>query len=399
MPDAVGAGSAVAEAVGPAAIANPVDGGVPQGFEEAFALGLRAAPLGRRALAFGVEVAIVLVIAVPGVVGFVQMASDAAAGRVPLLGSTILLLSSLVVGCGFQVTQVVLHGLKGVTVGKAIFRIRSINMQMLGKPGFWRMLLRALVLQVGLWVPPLVGAVVVLLSPLWDARKLGRGWLDVIGGNWLIDTANGLDPYDAKALRRARKEVESPTETAQSDLPSLATVYSGASIQPPAEFARGARLESAIVGAVHSSPVAPAGLVRAEPAPTEPAPAEPSPPESSPRQATEAVLVFDDGTRIRVSGGGLIGRNPEAREGEAAGMLVSVADETWSISKTHAAFGFDARGFWILDRASRNGTSVRVGDELRVVSGQARMQVGWGQTVVLGDRTFVVRSAGQEESV
>lgn len=396
MPDAVGAGSAVAEAAGTAAIANPVDGGVPQGFEEAFALGLRAAPLGRRALAFGVEVAIVLVIAIPGVVGFVQMASDAALGRAPSLGSTILLLSSLVVGCGFEVTQVVLHGLKGVTVGKAIFGIRSINMQTLGKPGFWRMLLRALVLQVSLWVPPLVGAVVVLLSPLWDARKLGRGWLDVVGGNWLIDTANGLDPYDAKALRRARKGVESPAETAQSDLPSLATVYSGASIQPPAEFARGARLESAIVGAVHSSPPEP---IRPEPSPSDPSPREPLPPEPSPRPATEAVLVFDDGTRIRVSGAGLIGRNPEAREGEAVGMLVSVADETWSISKTHAAFGFDARGFWILDRASRNGTSVRVGDELRTVSGQARMRVGWGQTVVLGDRTFVVRSAGQEESV
>ena len=379
------------------------DVGAHPDFEYALALGLRPAPIGRRALAFGVEVAIVAVVAVPGVIGMSQLVAAAASGTAGSLVSVILLLSSLFVGYAFVLTQVVLHGLKGVTVGKAIFGIRSVRAATLGKPGFWRMLWRALLLQVGLWFPPL--AVVLLLSPLWDPGRRGRGWLDRAGGNWLIDIAQGLDPSDAKALRLAKRTLEPAAEPAPTGLPSLATVFTGSAIEP-IPFVPATRLESAIVGVVQQplpaspeEPVAQAQaqpLPRVEPLPTvQPLPGAHSAPAAR-RPLTEALLLFDDGTRVRVSGSGLIGRNPEPRAQEAVGMLVPIADDSWSVSKTHAAFGFDDRGFWIVDRASRNGTSLRVGEEFVRVPTHSPTPVGVGQTVMLGERSFVVLGSERE---
>lgn len=377
------------------------DVGAHPDFEYALALGLRPAPIGRRALAFGVEVAIVAVVAVPGVIGMSQLVAAGAGGTAGSLVSVTLLLSSLFVGYAFVLIQVVLHGLKGVTVGKAIFGIRSVRAATLGKPGFWRMLWRALILQVSLLVSPL--AVVVLLSPLWDPGRRGRGWLDRAGGNWLIDVAQGLDPSDAKALRLAKRTLEPAAEPAQTGLPSLATVFTGSAIEP-IPFVPATRLESAIVGVVQqplpASPEQPAAearpLPRVQPLPTvQPLPGAHSAPAAR-GPLTEALLLFDDGTRIRVSGSGLIGRNPEPRAQEAVGMLVPIADDSWSVSKTHAAFGFDDRGFWIVDRASRNGTSLRVGEEFVRVPTHSPTHVGEGQTVMLGERSFVVLGSERE---
>lgn len=377
------------------------DVGAHPDFDYALALGLRPAPIGRRALAFGVEVAIVAVVAVPGVIGMSQLVAAGAGGMTGSLVSVILLLSSLFVGYAFVLIQVVLHGLKGVTVGKAIFGIRSVRAATLGKPGFWRMLWRALILQVSLLVSPL--AVVVLLSPLWDPGRRGRGWLDRAGGNWLIDVAQGLDPSDAKALRLAKRTLEPAAEPAQTGLPSLATVFTGSAIEP-IPFVPATRLESAIVGVVQqplpASPEQPAAearpLPRVQPLPTvQPLPGAHSAPAAR-GPLTEALLLFDDGTRIRVSGSGLIGRNPEPRAQEAVGMLVPIADDSWSVSKTHAAFGFDDRGFWIVDRASRNGTSLRVGEEFVRVPTHSPTHVGEGQTVMLGERSFVVLGSERE---
>ena len=377
------------------------DVGAHPDFEYALALGLRPAPIGRRALAFGVEVAIVAVVAVPGVIGMSQLVAAGAGGTAGSLVSVTLLLSSLFVGYAFVLIQVVLHGLKGVTVGKAIFGIRSVRAATLGKPGFWRMLWRALILQVSLLVSPL--AVVVLLSPLWDPGRRGRGWLDRAGGNWLIDVAQGLDPSDAKALRLAKRTLEPAAEPAQTGLPSLATVFTGSAIEP-IPFVPATRLESAIVGVVQqplpASPEQPAAearpLPRVQPLPTvQPLPGAHSAPAAR-GPLTEALLLFDDGTRIRVSGSGLIGRNPEPRAQEAVGMLVPIADDSWSVSKTHAAFGFDDRGFWIVDRASRNGTSLRVGEEFVRVPTHSPTPVGVGQTVMLGERSFVVLGSERE---
>lgn len=393
------------------------DVGAHPDFEYALALGLRPAPIGRRALAFGVEAAIVVVVAVPGVIGMSQLLAAGASGTAGSLVPVILLLSSLFAGYAFVLTQVALHGLKGVTVGKAIFGIRSVRAATLGKPGFWRMLWRALILQVSLWFPPL--AVVVLLSPLWDPGRRGRGWLDRAGGNWLIDVAQGLDPYDAKALRLAKRTLEPAAGPAPTGLPSLATVFTGSAIEP-IPFVPAKRLESAIVGVVQqplpASPAQPAPqahpqaqahaqahpqaqahpLPRVQPLPTvQPLPgAHPAPAARGP--LTEALLLFDDGTRIHVSGSGLIGRNPEPRAQEAVGMLVPIADDSWSVSKTHAAFGFDDRGFWIVDRASRNGTSLRVGEEFVRVPTHSPTPVGEGQTVMLGERSFVVLGSERE---
>jgi pSer/pThr/pTyr-binding forkhead associated (FHA) protein len=106
-----------------------------------------------------------------------------------------------------------------------------------------------------------------------------------------------------------------------------------------------------------------------------------------------ATLLFDDGSSIRVSGDGLLGRNPEARAGEDIRHLVPVDDPSMQISKTHAVFGVDRQGFWVTDRGSTNGTQVLIGGVPRDILAGERARVPWGSTVLIGGRRFSVAPA------
>lgn len=215
-------------------------------------LGLIRAPFPRRALSVLIDVVVYLLVQLPlwlfamplvflylsgslSLYGFVTHPSFLLAAI--MAGATVLL--TLVLG----IVQFVLHGRKGTTIGKSVFGLRSVHVAKLGRPGFWRVVLRSIIVAAsGLVV---VGPLVMVLSPLWDSERRGRGWHDHATRVWLIDVRGGLDPYDDKRMRVARKAAEAAEIAERPGLPSLAT--SAASGTAP-EYRPAARVSAGVLG-------------------------------------------------------------------------------------------------------------------------------------------------------
>ncbi|KAA6435120.1 RDD family protein [Agrococcus sediminis] len=243
--------------------------------EYAAALGLRPAPFGRRALASAIDLAVFALVHLPFWIVALPTVLKVVTGSLQPYGlvshpdfvwMVVATVVSAVLATAFSIVQIVLHGRRGVTLGKAFVGIRSVNVATLQRPGVGRALLRALVL----WASsalPVLGTALFLASPLLDSEKRGRGWLDKVGRTWFVDVRDGLDPYHDKKMRIARKTIAAEPEAAKSQLPSLAT---------PADrlaqaYRPGARTSSGVVGAAR--PQQPGGdAVGIGAQPTEPAP-------------------------------------------------------------------------------------------------------------------------------
>ncbi|WP_164861626.1 RDD family protein, partial [Microbacterium sp. CPCC 204701] len=197
--------------------------------EYAASLGLMPAPLGRRALAATIEAAVyvvlqlpMLIVALPGLFALAASGSRAASGDILLI--VICAAASTVLTTAYVMTQLALHGRRGVTLGKAITGLRSVNVRTLERPGFWRgAVVRALVLWASFAVPLFGPLLVIALSPFFDGESRGRGWPDLAAATWLVDARHGLNPYDEKRMRIARKTVATDLQDVRSELPSLAT--------------------------------------------------------------------------------------------------------------------------------------------------------------------------------
>ncbi|MFD5213693.1 FHA domain-containing protein [Microbacterium sp. NPDC058345] len=74
---------------------------------------------------------------------------------------------------------------------------------------------------------------------------------------------------------------------------------------------------------------------------------------------TVPVFELGDGTVIRATGLGFIGRAPRAPESIPDAILVRVPDGARSLSRTHASFGVEDGQLWVQDLGSANGASVR----------------------------------------
>ena len=381
-------------------------------------LGILPAPLGRRAAAFALDAAFFLVLLLPIFLGAVpRVFGMLAEGRdltlLPSHPDFLVTLIFYLVGQGlvtiFTIVQLVLHGTKGVTAGKAIMGIRSVNVVTLGKPGFWWIVLRALVLSAAFTVIPYLGAVPFLLSPLWDPEKRGRGWLDRIGRTWLIDVKRGLNPYDQRALRLARRALSAPAVAGAVELPSLAT---GTAWAGPT-FVPAGRSSSGVVSLSHPEAVPeaweppPISAVPTSAAPSSAAPTSPSaPPAAAPvrpaavpapvpaertARARSATIVFNDGLRFDIDGDTLLGRNPTAAAGAERTRLLLVDDPERQLSKTHLALGIDDAGVWISDQGSSNGTFITDADgRTDPLVPFVKTPIAAGAVIALGDRTFVV---------
>lgn len=218
----------------------------------AAALGMLSAPKGRRALSFAVDVAVYLVLQVPYWVFTLPLVLSYLQGRLSwylLLNHPRFMLAVIMLGLSFLlttafvVTQLALHGRRGLTLGKGLTGLRGVNVKTLERPGVLRVALRSLVV----WASSIVviGPLLFLLSPLFDPDKRGRGWHDMVGRTWLIDVKKGLDPYDAKRLRVARKAVTTAPVAAPAKLPSLATPAERSDAQ---EYRPGARVSAGVLG-------------------------------------------------------------------------------------------------------------------------------------------------------
>jgi len=425
------------------------------------ALGLRPARRGPRVLAALLEWTVAVLLSLPAIIALTPVLTEALAGsldvealaaRDDLLWIVVETSISQGLMTAYLIVQLVLHGRKGVTLGKAICGIRSVNVRTLERPGFWRgAVVRYLVAYASLLVPLIGPLLVVALSPLFDVERRGRGWLDLAAATWFVDVRHGLNPYDQKRMRIARKRVKTPEIEDRAPLPSLATPIDR---DAPAEYVPSARLSGGVIGAHRASPTAsapsadavapasgslvssvppslasgapapasspfappatapapftppviapsaPAGgeppiaAAPAAPAPT-PAPAAPAPaaPTSAQDPAVRAVLVLDSGERIEVRGTTLFGRSPSAAAGEGEAQLVRVLDDTRSVSKTHIAVMPARRGVFVIDRASTNGSAiVRDGSETALAPGHPA-ELRTGDTVRFGDRTLRVEWA------
>lgn len=380
----------------------------------AAALGLVPAPFGRRALAFAIDIAIWLIIQLPLWLGAVPLLLKLATGAISPYGfvnhpdfvlAVIMAAVSVALSLVYVVVQWMLHGLKGITIGKAITGIRSVNVMTLERPGVWAVLLRYIIVAAS-GILPAVGPALVLLSPTFDLERRGRGWHDRIGRVWLVDVRHGLNPYDEKRMRVARKTVKAEPAPERVELPSLATPRDPIA-QP--EYRPGSRISAGVVG-VPRSPEAPAmpAPAAAAPAsaPVNPATPSPAATPAAPAVATPAPAVavseapgprrrgrmgglalrLDTGETIPVTAPILLGRDPDAAAHPGA-RAVPLTDTTRTLSKTHALVQPVAGGLEIIDRRSTNGCGViRGGIETELVSGGSAT-VAEGDAIRLGDRT------------
>ena len=219
----------------------------------AAALGLLRAPFGRRALAALIDTALWLILAIPFLVGAVPLLLKLATGSISAYGflnhpdfilAAVLAAVSTLLGLIYLVVQLILHGVKGRTIGKALTGIRSVDVRTLAKPRVGRVLVRFLLL-IAAGIVPVVGVALMLVSPTFDPERRGRGLHDKAAGMWLVDVRRGLNPYDEKRMRVARKMVKAEPVLGRSALPSLATpTLPGA--QP--EYRPGSRVSAGILG-------------------------------------------------------------------------------------------------------------------------------------------------------
>ncbi|MFC7403976.1 RDD family protein [Georgenia alba] len=217
----------------------------------AAALGLVPAPLGRRAIGFAIDVVVYLMLQVPYWLLTVPLLLMFFQGRISWYGVTehpnlvwaiVGISVSFGLSLAYCVVQIALHGRAGRTLGKGVMGLRSVNVKTLERPGIGRVLLRAIVL----WGSGLliVGPLVFLLSPLFDEQKRGRGWHDMVGRLWFVDARKGLNPYDKKRMRVARKTVTADPVPQAKQLPSLATRPSG----DPEPYRPGTRVSAGVLG-------------------------------------------------------------------------------------------------------------------------------------------------------
>jgi uncharacterized RDD family membrane protein YckC len=424
----------------------------------AAALGLLRAPFGRRALAVTTDVTIWLILLAPFLVGATPLLLKLATGAISPYGflnhpdfllAVVMASISTLLGLVYLVVQLVLHGTKGVTIGKAVAGIRSVNVRTLARPRVGAVLLRFLIV-VAAGVVPLLGPAFILISPTFDPEGRGRGLHDKATGIWLVDVRKGLNPYEEKRMRVARKVVKAEPNLGRSTLPSLATptdpeaqpeyrpgsrVSAGvlgmarpheaherpavglslatSTAQTPVEAGRPVLGGYRIAGGENATPavVAPTAPVRSASAPPTavspppaphpeavPSPAPPpepvqpepvQPPTPQPEPAARFSLRFDSGESIPISAPVLLGRNPDPTDYPGA-TAVALADDSRSLSKTHMLVRPVDGGLEIVDCRSTNGSGViRGGTEYGVAAGTPTEATD-GDMIRLGDRVAAV---------
>lgn len=217
------------------------------------ALGLLRAPFGRRSLAFAVDAAIWAILAVPLLIGAVPLVTKLATGAISPYGflnhpdfllAAVTAAISTFLGLVYLVVQLILHGVKGATIGKAVTGIRSVNVRTLERPRVGAVFVRFVIL-IASGIIPVLGPAFILVSPTFDPEGRGRGLHDKATGLWLVDVRRGLNPYDQKRMRVARKVVKAEPTRGRSALPSLATP-ADPDAQP--EYRPGGRVSAGVIG-------------------------------------------------------------------------------------------------------------------------------------------------------
>jgi|GEM_PF-2399708 len=313
------------------------------------------ATAGQRAGAYLIDVAVIAVIAV-----------------IVLLLSGSLMLTAVAVVELWAIGWV-WEGHTGATVGNLLCGIRTVRRGTEITIGARGLFLRSLLMGAAHVIP--------ILLPVGLAAA---GALDGVAGARVID------------VRRARL---APAGAGSGRAPSLEARVTGASAPGPVDAGR------ALITNTPISRVSTTGAV-----PAAGASASVSAPAPQPPQFTDAgtVPVFElsDGTVIRASGLGFIGRAPRAPESVPDAILVRVPDGARSLSRTHAAFGIEDGDLWVQDLGSANGAAVRhLGGGVTDLASQTPYFLVPGDVLVLGGdaelafRRVIERSAPPASTV
>ena len=331
------------------------------------------------------------------------------------------------------------------TVGMRVMRTRVIDIRTLAPIGRGRGIGRAFVFG-------LTSYVFGWLSPLFDSTGQMRAWHDKVFHTVVIDARYGMGALEWQAENVAHRPasrpapMESPTATTRPPRPQVAPVpmpghgssrpvpmeSPNAITRPPRPNGYAAAPEVPAVSAVaapapaQAAPTfvpasAPAAAPMVEDAPQAPNYAPPDPPVTNDEPAETSVpvleapapdpgvpdesddddgqtvvvtrapepeptiaLTWDDGAVSTVRNGSVVGRKPSGDSCE----LITVADETKSLSKNHMRVGFDGQTWTVTDLHSTNGIGLRRGgDPLTMMTAGEATEVLPGDTLVMGDRT------------
>jgi len=377
--------------------------------------------MGRRSVACVLDGLVLLVAAIPALLATL---ADMDPG-------TVLVASSIALGAALVVLQWVWHGTRGWTLGRLALGLRTVDVETLRPIGLGRVLVRGLVVAAGALVAG-VGALVVLISPLFDATGRNRGWHDKAARDEVVDLRRGEPETPSLWFDETAGDVRLPSAPAAPG-PSVplptSRPASGATVPP---WVTGAKSSATVTGSqplvlaplsprehgpdvdTRTMPVVRVSAVKVAapvsvtltppPAPLEhmevgldpevemtrraaPRPDVPAP-TAVEAPATTAELAMSDGRRVVVDGVALVGRNPAAAVDV---QTVRVVDPGRSVSKTHLQIAVSSGGVWVADRGSTNGTVVTLPDGAQIVcpvDHPVRLRVG--STVTFGDCSFVV---------
>lgn len=286
----------------------------------------------------------------------------------------------VVVGVGFART--------GLTPGKRAMGLRLVDARTGGAPGFagtwWRYVL------VGFGSAVVVGWVMAVVQVLRDVPGDRRTWYDSATDVALLDVVAGRDPADDLAARRA--------EARPAPAPAAAS-FAG---EPAPRLAAVPTLVTMDGAPLHPVDVAPAQPATA-PVPPPPASVDDADDLDETRATVDlrpgtagaepppvALLTFDSGVAEEVTGRALVGRRPRLADG-AEGTLLTVDDDTRTVSKTHLELVVERDGVRVTDLWSTNGSTVvdADGDAVPLDAGSPLLAV-YGSTVTVGDHWFTV---------
>jgi len=275
----------------------------------------------------------------------------------------------------------------GSSPGMGIATIRVMREGSGGPIGVRDALLRQLILGVAALPTLGLGVATLAWTAVMDPDGRRRGWHDHVAGAVVVDVR--LVPEELPEPDAGPRHVVNLT--ALRLVPAPAPVAAPARARTPA------------------SPPPPAP-------PSEPPPAAPRQqlgyplvPEPRPDAAVARVggahaaravpsrwrVSFDTGESFLVEGLALVGRRPEAHNGEQVRHLVELPSTDMSLSKTHAQFQVAADGaLVVMDRGSTNGSFlVRQGVPRGLPAGRAATLVA-GDHVRFGDREMTVAREG-----
>lgn len=292
---------------------------------------------------------------------------------------------------------------RGNTIGNAILGIRTTNLEGF-RAGWGSIFVRGLIIWLASLVL-LVGAVIVLISNLWDKNGRRQGWHDKAAKTFVFDIRAGRNPLQTGGVSGPASFAPAPPPPVLQPVASpLAGARGGAAAKGPHEQTTGPgpdappttqplsdSMISSIPGfAPERSAVAPDEHDQA---------AHPDDDVEATRITRRAAgtavrLRFDDGREVDLRSVALVGRNPAGRTREAVDQLIEVPDQGRSVSKTHLHLRAETAGVLVTDRNSTNGSAISTPDGTRTeLSPGEATRADAGTTVHFGDRSFLVETA------